>query len=254
MEAEESRFSMIEIDMSADGVEESPKMMQHLKAIVPVGSAILFACLAMSQVSAQSPVDRTVATITDQSGAVELVTLSDILWQLALQPEVDLEKIGADDLNSGLKSIIDQKLFELESVRLPQRAVTEEEVKSEIRNLLSFFKSPVEFEQRLRLIGFKSIEDREFKSLVEKRIKIRRYIDFRFKSFVLVTAEEEEDFYNRIYVPEFKNRFGNAELPSLDSKRTEIRRVLAEEKISSEIERFLDEAKQSSEINYLVEF
>jgi len=106
----------------------------------------------------------------------------------------------------------------------------------------------------LRLVGFKSVEDREFKSLVEKRIKIRRYIDFRFRSFVLVTAEEEEDFYNRIYVPEFRNRFGNAELPSLDSKRTEIRRVLAEDKISLEIERFLDEARQSSEINYLVEF
>jgi hypothetical protein len=254
MGVEESRFSVIEIDMPADAVEESPLMVRNSKSIISVTTAVLFVCLGISTVVAQSPVDRTVATITDQSGAVELVTLSDILWQLALQPEISLEKITAEELNSGLKSIIDQKLFELESVRLPQRAVTEEEVKSEIRNLLSFFKSPVEFEQRLRLVGFKSVEDREFKSLVEKRIKIRRYIDFRFRSFVLVTAEEEEDFYNRIYVPEFRNRFGNAELPSLDSKRTEIRRVLAEDKISLEIERFLDEARQSSEINYLVEF
>lgn len=228
--------------------------MWRLKESVSVTAIFIFVLLFVWQSNAQSPVDRTVATITDQSGSVELVTLSDILWQLALQPEVDMGKVGADELNSGLKSLIDQKLFELEAVRLPQRAVTEEEVKSEVRNLLSFFKSPAEFEQRLRLVGFTSIEDREFKALVERRIKIRKYIDFRFKSFVLVTAEEEEDFYNRIYVPEFKNRFGDTNVPSLDSKRADIRRVLGEEKISLEIEKFLDEAKQSSEINYLVEF
>jgi len=94
----------------------------------------------------------------------------------------------------------------------------------------------------------------QFKELVESRIKIRRYIDFRFRSFVLVTAEEEEDFFNRVYVPEVKARFGNTQVPTLESKREEIRRVIAEDKISSEIERFLDEARQSSEINFLVEF
>lgn len=210
--------------------------------------------VSTSESQAQVPADQTVATITDQSGAVELVTLSDILWQLALQPEVDLSKLEREDLSNGLKLIIDQKLFELESVRLPQRAVSEDDVRSEIRNLLSFFTSPGEFERRLRTVGFSSVEDPEFKSLVERRIKIRRYVDFRFRSFVLVTAEEEEDFYDRIYAPEFRARFGDAEMPSLENKRAEIRRVLAEDKIAIEIERFLDEAKQSSEINYLVEF
>ncbi len=216
--------------------------------------AIFIGASDIAAAQEQIPVDRTVATITDQSGSVELVTLSDVLWQLALQPEIDIYKIDREDLGNGLRAVIDQRLFGLEAVRLPQRAVSEDDVKAEIRDLLSFFTSPNEFEKRLRAVGFGSIEDREFKELVESRIKIRRYIDFRFRSFVLVTAEEEEDFFNRVYVPEFKARFGNTQVPTLESKREEIRRVIAEDKISSEIERFLDEARQSSEINFLVEF
>jgi len=253
--AHSSRFSGSKIDRVGGRVEKSPQMTFRLSTnFLITSAAILFVGLSSLQTTAQTPVDRTVATITDQSGAVELITLSDILWQLALQPEVDFEQISREDLSNGLRLIIDQKLFELEAVRLPQRAVSEEDVKAEIRTLLAFFTSPGEFERRLRTVGFGSIEDREFKALVERRIKIRRYVDFRFRSFVLVTAEEEEDFFNRIYVPEFKARFAGVEVPSLDSKRSDIRRVLAEDKIAVEIERFLDEAKQSSEINYLVEF
>jgi hypothetical protein len=253
--AHSSRFLDWKIDRVGDRVEKSLQMTFRFSTkLMMTSAAILFVGLSCLQLKAQSLVDRTVATITDQSGAVELVTLSDILWQLALQPEVDFERISREELSNGLRLIIDQKLFELEAVRLPQRAVSEEDIKTEIRNLLSFFTSPAEFERKLRTVGFGSIEDREFKALVERRIKIRRYVDFRFRSFVLVTADEEDDFFNRIYAPEFKARFPGAELPSLDSKRSDIRRVLAEDKIAIEIERFLDEAKQSSEINYLVEF
>ena len=231
-------------------------MRLHLQTIgmVMLWTALIVGASGGVVAQEQAPVDRTVATITDQSGSVELVTLSDILWQLALQPEIDIYKIDREDLGNGLRAVIDQRLFGLEAVRLPQRPVSEDEVKAEIRNLLSFFTSPGEFEKRLRAVGFGSIEDREFKELVENRIKIRRYIDFRFRSFVLVTAEEEEDFFNRVYVPEFKARFGDTQIPTLESKRGDIRRVIAEDKISSEIERFLDEARQSSEINFLIEF
>ena len=217
-------------------------------------AAVMQATFLLVVAQERMQVDATVATITDQSGSVEMITLSDILWQLVLQPEIDVTKIGKDDLENGLRSIIDQKLFELEAVRLPQRAVTDEDVKAEIRGLLSFFTSPGDFERRLRTVGFGSVEDRDFRRLIENRIKIRRYIDFRFRSFVLVTAEEEEDFFNRVYISEFRARFGDIEAPSLDSKRTEIRKTLAEDRISLEIERFLDEARQSSEINYLIEF
>jgi len=205
-------------------------------------------------VSAQTVVDRTLATIRDPSGAVELVTLSDVLWQIALQPETQLSKTGESDIENALELVINQRLFRLEARRLPQRPVSESEIRAEIDDVASFFDTPEELIRRIRSVGFSSIDDEAFRALIEKRILIRRYTDFRFKSFVLVTEEDEEEFYKEIYVPDFRSRFGSDEpVPSLDSKRVAIRQVLIEEKISSEIEKFLDEARRSAEINYLSE-
>lgn len=61
---------------------------------------------------AQQLVDKTVATVSDGI-RTELITLSDLRWQLAVQPGVSLSPASSEDLNRALQTQIDQRLFAL---------------------------------------------------------------------------------------------------------------------------------------------
>jgi hypothetical protein len=204
------------------------------------------------KISAQETVDKTVATVSD-SVRTELITYSDLLWQLALQPNVPLNPPTSDDLNRALQLIINQRLFALEAQRLPQATPSAAETNAEIKRILALFPSTAEFENRLRTVGFKSVNDDNFVRMMDQRVAIEKYIDFRFRSFIVITAEDEEKYYRDVFVPEFRRSNPGLLMPTLTEKRVEINQTLSEEKVISEIERFLDEAKRRAEIIVLSE-
>ena len=208
-------------------------------------AAIIFFLPAVS--AAQVVVDKTVATVSDGS-RTELITLSDLKWQLALQPNVQLTPPSSEDLNRALRTLIDQRLFALEAERLPREAATKDEIKASINELVSRFSSPTEFERRLKIVGFKSVSDPSFEQLIAERIAIDKYLTFRFRSFVVVTAADEAKYYNEVWVPEFRRKNRGMIVPSLDSKRTEIVEAITEQRVAEQIETFLDEAKRRAEV------
>src|SRR5688500_9288373 len=112
--------------------------------------------------SAQEIVDRTVATVDDNVGQPELITYSDLLWQLALQPNVSITPPSSEDLNRALQLIINQRLIALEAERLPRAEPTDAEIDAKIRDVLANFPSTAEFEKRLRQVGFDSVKDDNF--------------------------------------------------------------------------------------------
>lgn len=214
---------------------------------------ILWAFAAFSTaVSAQETVDKVVATVND-GVKTELITLSDLKWQLAMQPGTPITPPGSDDLNRALRLLIDQRLFALEAERLPANPPTEKEVADEIAKLLSYFPSTSEFENRLRIVGFQSVRDDNFEKIIERRVAINKYLDFRFRSFIVVTPEDEELYYQDIFVPEFRSKHPGVLLPTLDEKRGEIRDILTEDRVAAAIEAFLDDAKRRAEIVILSE-
>ena len=71
--------------------------------------------LVPAQIKAQIIVDKTVATVGDGVGVPELITYSDLLWQLAIQPNVPLTPPSSEDLNRALQLLINQRLFALEA-------------------------------------------------------------------------------------------------------------------------------------------
>src|SRR5215213_3431772 len=95
----------------------------------------------------QQIVDRSIATVSD-GVRVELITYSDLLRQLALQPGASVEQPSSEDLNRALQLLINQRLFALEAERLPREAPTQAEIDREIAQLVSFFPSTAEFERR----------------------------------------------------------------------------------------------------------
>lgn len=226
----------------------------RIKTILCAFAFVVLTFAAPSEsVKAQTVVDKTVASVGDGVGNPELITYSDLLWQLALQPGAPLDPPTSEDLNRALQLLINQRLFALEAERVPQAAPTASETDAEIKRVLALFPSTAEFEKRLRTVGFDSVKDDNFVRIMAQRVSIEKYLDFRFRSFVVITAVDEEKYYREIYTPEFRRRNPGRILPSLDEKRAEINQTLTEEKVASDIERFLDFAKRRNEIIVLSE-
>src|SRR6476620_6749461 len=75
---------------------------------------LLTAHCSLLTAQAQQVVDKMVATV-NASGQTRcqvcLITYSDLLWQLALQPTTVLANPSSDDLNRALSLVIDQRLI-----------------------------------------------------------------------------------------------------------------------------------------------
>jgi hypothetical protein len=218
-------------------------------------AAILFTATAFSYIaSAQKVVDKTVATVSDGI-RTELITLSDLKWQLALQPRVNLSPISSEDLKAALETMIEQRIFGLEAKRLPRDAVTKDEIAAEVKQLIGpgYFSTAAELESRLRQVGFTSIDDQNFQQIIADRIAIEKYLDFRFESFIVITAADEAKYYREVYAPDFRRRFPGLLMPTLEEKRAEIHTILVNQKIESDIDSFLEQAKQRVTITRLSE-
>ena len=225
---------------------------QKLKLLIFLSTFFVCFFFVSVKISAQEVVDKTVATVSD-GVRTELITYSDLLWQLALQPDAPLSPPTSEDLNRFLQLLIDQRLIALEAQRLPRTSPTDEEVKNEIKRILEYFPSTAEFERRLRLVGFNSVDDDNFRKIMEQRVAIEKYLDFRFRSFVVVTSDDETRYYRDVYTPDFRKKNPGLLLPPIDDKRKDINKTITERKIQQDIEKFLDDAKRNAEIIVLFE-
>jgi hypothetical protein len=217
-------------------------------------TALFLAVLTAFTVPArpQEVVDKTVAVVGDGLRS-ELITYSDLLWQLALQPNTPLDPPRSEDLNQALQLLIEQRLFALEAQRLPNVAPTEAEIDKKINDILSYFPSPGAFEARLQAVGFDSVRDPAFIHIIAQRVAIDKYVDFRFGSFVVITPEDEARYYREVFVPNFRSRNPGRIMPTLDEQRAEINRVLTNQKITTSMETFLEEAKRRTQVEILSE-
>ncbi len=200
--------------------------------------------------AAQTVVDKIVATVSD-GVRTELITLSDLKWQLALQPGISLRPTSSDDLNLVLRRLVDQRIFVLEATRQPRNPATDKEINDKINEIVAHFPSASDFESRLREVGFQSISDQNFRLLIADRIAIDKFLTFRFRTFIVVTPADEEKYYRETWAPNFRRRFPGLLMPTLEEKRPEIRSMLIEDRVEANMQGFLDDAKQRVSIVYL---
>src|ERR1044072_4729667 len=223
------------------------KALGHKLSFFSLLALFLALFCGFEKVCGQKIVDKTVATVSDRV-RTELITRSDLLWQLALQPRTPLDSPTKDDLDQALRLIIDQRLIVLETRRLPSISVTEAETQAEIKRVVDQFPSTTEFAQRLRTVGFDSITDYNFQKLMEQRVAVEKYLDFRFRSFVVITNEEEENYYRDVFVPAFRQRNPGVVVPPVTQVRGRINQDMTTSRIASDLDRFLDNARERAEI------
>jgi hypothetical protein len=201
-------------------------------------------CLLPTAVWAQEVVDKMVATV-NAGVRTDLITYSDLLWQLALQPSTPLANPSSESLNRALHLVIDQRLILQEAEKLPSIAPTADEVKDARDELVKQFPSPAEFQERLLRVGLTS---EKLDEILEQRVRIEKYLDFRFRNFVFITEKEIADYYRDVYVPRLRSRAPGQIVPKLEEIHSEIKGVLTEAKIESDTDAFLDNARQRAEI------
>ena len=206
-----------------------------------VRALLLFSLFAAAPTRAQQVVDMAVATVN----TTELITYSDLLWQLALEPDRPLDQIRSDDLQQALERVINQRLIAQEAANLPSIAPTAAEVDAEVNYLINRFRSRAEFEQRARRAGLTGERIRE---LVRQRVEIEKYVDFRFRAFTIVTPAEVEAYYREVYVPRLQRATPGRLVPTLAEARDELQQELILARIESDIDRFLEEARARAEI------
>ena len=206
--------------------------------------ALVVLAVSADYCPAQRIIDRMVATV-NAGVRTDLITYSDLMWQLALQPNSPLDNPTSQDLNRALRLLIDQRLILQEAEKIPTIVPTANEVTEARDELARNFASPLEFQQRLQRVG---LTREKLDEIIEQRLKMEKYLDFRFRNFVVISQKEIADYHRDVYVPRFRSQFPGRIVPSLEQVRAEIEKALMEAKIESEIDAFLDTARERAEI------
>ena len=193
---------------------------------------------------AQEVIDKMVASV-NAGVRTDLITYSDLLWQLALQPNTSLANPSSEDLNRALRLVTDQRLILQEAEKLPTIEPTDDEIRDARDGLVKMFPTPAEFQQRLLRVGLTS---EKLDEILDQRVRIEKYLDFRFRNFVLISQKELTAYYQDVYVPRLRRRSPGQIIPTLEEARSEIERILVEAKIESDTDAFLDSARERAEI------
>ena len=215
--------------------------------LVPCGAA---RAQSPARAGATEVVDRMVAVVNGR----ELITYTDLLWQLALQPDVPLEQPRLEDLKRALDLVVDQRLISQEAEKLPSVAPTNEEISQEINHLIKtyFGSSQSAFYARLARVGLGE-DSTQLREIVQDRVRIQKYLDFRFRSFTVVTPQEVEEYYRDVYVPRHRRQRPGVVVPRSEDVFKSLQDELTESKVESDTDEFLEEARAAAEITVLDE-
>jgi hypothetical protein len=218
--------------------------------LLPTAFCLLsICCLMPHNVRAQEVIDKFVATVNASGqtdcGSTCLITYSDLIWQLALQPDTPLVNPNSEALNRALHLVIDQRLILQEAEKLPSIEPTAEEIAKARDELVKAFPSPGAFQERLQRVGLTADKLNE---ILDQRLRIEKYLDFRFRKFVVSTDKEKADYYREVFVPRFRARNPGSIVPKFEEVKDEIDKTLQEAKIESDTDAFLDNARERGEI------
>jgi len=210
---------------------------------------VVLVCLLVLSPSAwaQQVVDQILTLVND-----DIVTRIDLLWSIAMDPKAPSPAgpVGPDLLRQKLEVLIDERIIAQEAARIPATDISADEIDKERAELIKGFKSEAEFRERVGSVG---LTPQKIDELLKQRILIDRFVDFRFRSFVLVTDQEIKRYYEETLVPKIRAQ-GQVPPPVEDEKiREGIIAILKEQKVNQDIDRWLASARQRADVVQLAE-
>jgi peptidyl-prolyl cis-trans isomerase SurA len=211
---------------------------------VLLASVCLIGLLARG-VGSQQTVDQILMLVND-----DIITRIDLLWSIAIDHKAPspVGPVGSDLLRQKLDVMIDERLVSQEAARIPTADITQDEIDRKRTELIAGFKSEAEFRQRVGSVG---LTPQKIDELLRQRILMDRFVDFRFRSFVLATEQEIQRYYDERLVSEIRKK--GLVPPPLDQVRDKITEILKQQKIDTELDRWLSAARQRAEVVQLAE-
>lgn len=217
---------------------------------VLLASVCLIGLLAQNTPSQQT-VDQILTLVND-----DVITRTDLLWSIAMDPQAPspVGPVGPDLLSRKLDVMIDERLIAQEATRVPSTEITQDEIDKKKTELIKSFQSEAQFRERTGSVG---LTQQKIDELIRQRIVIDRFVEFRFRSFVLITEPDIQRYYDEVLAPAIRNR--GVVPPSLDdvqdgrSVRDGISATLKQRKINDEVERWLSRARQRADVVQLAE-
>ncbi|HKA21939.1 MAG TPA: hypothetical protein VKN18_26920 [Blastocatellia bacterium] len=215
---------------------------------IVIVSAFVAILIALPRVAVRAETIDQILTLVNE----EPITRLELLWSIAMDSEAPnpAGPISSDLLARKLDVMIDEKLISQEAARVPSAEITRDELEKKRAELIKSFPSEAQFRERVGSVG---LTRQKLEEILRQRILIDRFVDFRFRSFVLVTEQEIKKYYDEVLVP--KVRAGGQVPPGLDAPkiREDIEKILKQEKIDAEINRFLAAARQRADVVQLAE-
>jgi hypothetical protein len=141
-------------------------------------------------------------------------------------------------------------LIAQEAARIPTAEITQDEVDKKRAELIKSFSSEAQFRERAGSVG---LTPSKINELMRERILIDRFVEFRFRSFVLVTEQEIKRYYDEILVPQLRAAGQVPPALSEPKLREGIVGVVKQEKINAEIDKWLSSARQRADVVQLAE-
>jgi hypothetical protein len=227
-------------------IERTKILRKGRYVLLTLSIALLIVCFDRAAIS-QTVTDKSVATV-NAGVTTDVITLSDLVWQLALQPDSPVDGVSSQILNQTLQLVIDQRIIMQEARRLPAISPSERDIDDALKQLMARFPSPEAFRTRVDRVGLTAEQLRE---IMRQRLEIERYLDFRFRSFTVVSPQEVTDYYSQVFVPRFRRQQPGRIVPTLDEVRDQLEKQLVESKVASDTDRFLAEARDRAQITIL---
>lgn len=179
--------------------------------------AILLLLATMSfgrQESARAEViDKIVAVVNGQ-----IITLSDIRLEHDIQAVLGDPSSTDEEL---LKSMIDRALLEAEMAQFPSLDVSDDEV----------------IDRMKEIPDLRGVAPAAVRNAIIQKLQRRKYLDLRYRQFIVVSSEEIEKEYDTIFVPEAVKR--GITVPELKTIEGDLRMILFEKKVSQEVDESL---------------
>ena len=180
--------------------------------------SFVWTALAYSEV-----IDRVVSVVNGR-----IITASDVRQERRLRT---VFRETADSDETVLQDLVDRALVEDQISQFPELAVTDEDVRTALRDLAP--SSELTAEQ---------IEDG-----VRKRILRARFFELRFRQFITVTDEDLQKYYAEVFLPEGRPRQLQP-IPTLEEAAATIRDNVIDEKMTQEVQLWLETIRRRSNI------
>jgi hypothetical protein len=213
--------------------------MRYLSRIIGIVTVLLAGSPYAAESAQAVEIDRLLAAVNGR-----VITVGD--FTLAHSLNVLLHSGSTGKLLSRKEEIdhlIDLELMRQEMGNSPMTPEEEARVDARMEGIRSAFADKGGLSAVLHNLG---LQESELTEYIRLQASTLRFIDFRFRPFVVVSAEEIRSYYQEKLLPELAR--SHSSVPPLEEVSSRIESILKEEKIDSALDQWMRDARRRARI------